>query len=73
MHFEGDDAPLRLATEIKKEITRSHKNLYRLAHEVKLDYAKLRDFMEGEITVPRSTLLKLASKLGLSLQQVGKG
>jgi len=73
MHFDGNDAPLRLADEIRKEIKRSHKNLYRLAHEAKIDYAKLRDFMQDEITVPRSSLLKLASKLGMSLQQIGKG
>ncbi len=73
MHFHGDAPPSRLADEIKKEITRTGKNLYRLAHDVKMDYAKLRDFMDDETTLPRSTLLKLASKLSMSLQQIGKG
>lgn len=73
MQFDHDTQPSRLAEEVKKNIKRSKINLLRLSQDVKIDHAKLVSFMEGETEFNRSKLLAIASKLGLSLQQIGKG
>lgn len=72
MLHEDETGPSRLAVEVKKRLTRSGLNLFRLSQDAKIDYAKIRNFMNDETELPRSTLLKLAGKLGISLQQLGK-
>lgn len=72
MEFYDDTTPSRLAEQVKREIAGSHRNLYRLARDAQTQYRQLCRFMNGEVRLPRSVLLKLAGQLGVSLQQAGK-